>query len=174
MMGKRFFNRMRSCLEWTSDRLDFLCRYFVATMMAAMTVIIATQVFYRYILNQPLAWTEEIARYLMIWVTFLGSAMAVKYGEHIGVTFIVERFPQRLQTVIGIVLNLSITFFFLMGTWQGTGLTLRVLPQLAPATWISMSWAYACIPVGCFIMFIHTLVNLTRNPRDLSAHATCS
>ena len=156
-------------LEWMSDTINLVTKYALTVLMAAMTAIIALQVFYRYVLNQPLTWSEEIARYLMIWITFLGSAMAVKYSEHIGVTFILERFPLRVRNGIGVTLNIAVVVFFAMTAWQGAALTLRVVPQQAPATWISMAWAYSSIPVGCGFMLVHALVNLFRKPWDTGA-----
>jgi TRAP-type C4-dicarboxylate transport system permease small subunit len=145
-----------------SDVINQATQYTIAGMMAAMTVIIALQVFFRYVLNDALSWTEEIARYLMIWICFLGSAMALKYGEHISVTFLQDRFPPRLRQVVGLTMGLAVLGFFLLGTWEGVLMTLQVADQQAPATWISMAWAYACIPVGCSFMTIHTLLNLIR------------
>lgn len=160
MAGQASAGSAMAGLGRVSDVINQATEYTIAGMMAAMTVIIALQVFFRYVLNDALSWTEEIGRYLMIWICFLGSAMALKYGEHISVTFIQDHLPPRLRRGVGLAIGLAVLGFFLLGTWEGLLMTLQVADQQAPATWISMAWAYACIPVGCLFMAIHTLVNV--------------
>jgi TRAP-type C4-dicarboxylate transport system permease small subunit len=144
----------------SSDIINRLTEYFIAAMMAAMTVVISLQIYTRYVMNDSLTWTEEVARYLMVWICFLGSAMALKYGEHISVGFIQERFPPRVRRAVGLTIGLVVIAFFAVGTWEGLLMTLQVREQQAPATWISMAWAYSCIPIGCFLMLFHTVVSL--------------
>ena len=149
-----------------SDIINRVTEYTIAVMMAIVTVIIALQVFTRYVLHDSLTWTEEIGRYLMIWICFLGSAMALKYGEHISVTFIEERFPPRLRQGVRVAIALTVLAFFALATWVGLLMTLQVSDQQAPVTWISMAWAYSCIPVGCFFMMIHALAHLVQYRGD--------
>jgi TRAP-type C4-dicarboxylate transport system permease small subunit len=142
------------------DIINRITEWVIAMMMGAMTITITLQVFFRYVLNDPLSWTEEIGRYLMVWICFLGSAMALKYGEHISVSFLQERFPPGIRQAVGLGIGLAVLGFFVLTTWQGILMTIQVSEQQAPATWISMAWAYSCIPVGCFFMMFHTLVHL--------------
>lgn len=157
-----------------SDIVNRLTEYAIAVMMGVMTLIIALQVFYRYVLNDPLSWTEEIARYLMIWICFLGSAMALKYGEHICVSFIRDRFAPRIRQTIGFCVVATVLAFFVFATWEGVVITIQVSDQQTPATWISMAWAYSCIPVSFFIMMLHTFVELiTLKGNPLTAASVC-
>ena len=165
---------LTAALIWASAAINRATEYGIAVMMGTMTIIIALQVFYRYILNDPLSWTEEIARYLMIWICFLGSAMALKYGEHISVSFIQERFAPRIRQAVGFCIGMTVLAFFVLATWEGIVITIQVSEQQAPATWISMAWAYSCIPVGFFIMMFHTFVELiTLRGMPLRAASAC-
>ena len=69
------------------DRAAFIL---VAALMGAMGVIAFMAVFYRFVLHDPITWSEEAARYMMVWVTFLGAGYAMGKGRHIGVTMFVE------------------------------------------------------------------------------------
>jgi TRAP-type transport system small permease protein len=158
-----FRNRVVAVLVWVGDIINRVTEYVIAAMMGAMIITISSQVFFRYVLNDALTWTEEIGRYLMVWICFLGSAMALKYGEHISVTFIQERFPPRIRQSVGFGIGLAALAFFVLTTWEGILMTVQVSDQQAPATWINMAWAYSCIPVGCFFMMIHTLVHLVQH-----------
>jgi TRAP-type C4-dicarboxylate transport system permease small subunit len=155
-----------AALILASDIINRVTEYTIAVMMGVMTIIIALQVFTRYVLNDSLTWTEEIGRYLMIWICFLGSAMALKYGEHISVTFIEERLPRRIRQGVRVAIALTVLAFFALATWVGVLMTLQVSDQQAPVTWISMAWAYSCIPVGCFFMMIHALAHLAQYRGD--------
>lgn len=170
--GRR--NPLVAFLIRASAAINRVTEYMIAVMMGAMTIIITLQVFYRYILNDPLSWTEEIARYLMIWICFLGSAMALKYGEHISVSFVRERFAPRIRQTVGFCVGMTVLAFFVLATWEGIVITIQVSEQQAPATWISMAWAYSCIPVGFFIMMFHTFVELiTLRGMPLTAASAC-
>jgi TRAP-type mannitol/chloroaromatic compound transport system permease small subunit len=78
----------------TSERI---VQYTLVGMVAIMTVIIILQVFMRYLFLYSLSWSEEVARYLMIWVSFLGASLALKYGFHIGVEFVINRVPEKMR-----------------------------------------------------------------------------
>jgi len=153
-------------LEKLSDIANSISIWGTVVAMAAMTIIVFVQVVARFILNNALPWPEEISRYLMIWMCFLGSAIAVKRGEHIGLTLIRDRIPKKAQTFVGIAVNLGALVFLAYAAYYGFSLAKTAGFQRAPASRISMSWAYAAIPVGCTFMVIHTLVNLFQKPSE--------
>lgn len=70
-------------------------------IFTVMVVAIVWQVFARYVLLRPTVWSEELARYLMVWTTMLGSALVVRRGGHVAVTVFVELLPARVQHAIG-------------------------------------------------------------------------
>lgn len=67
----------------------------VALLMGSMGVVAFVAVFYRFVLHDPITWSEEAARYMMVWVTFLGAGYAMGKGKHIGVTMFVENFRRE-------------------------------------------------------------------------------
>lgn len=166
-------SKEKTCDQWLlrflqglSNALDRISIYAVVVIMTSMTAIVFTQVIFRFVLNNALPWPEEVSRYLMIWACFLGSAIAVKRGEHIGVTFIRERIPAKAQTAVGLIVNTSVLVFLAYATYYGFGLAKSVAMQRAPASRISMFWAYSSIPAGSLIMFVHALVNLLKKPSE--------
>ena len=76
-------------LQWILAAFDRAAFVLVAALMGAMGVIAFMAVFYRFILHDPITWSEEAARYMMVWVTFLGAGYAMGKGRHIGVTMFV-------------------------------------------------------------------------------------
>jgi TRAP-type C4-dicarboxylate transport system permease small subunit len=123
-------------------------------IVAVMTVIIILQVFLRYLFLFSLSWSEEVARYLMIWASFLGASLAVKYGLHIGVEYVINRFPQGLKRAITLVAKASILFFLLLFTIGGLQVAWALRDQDSPALLFSMFYAYLSVPVGGVFMII--------------------
>jgi TRAP-type C4-dicarboxylate transport system permease small subunit len=126
-------------------------------MVAVMTVIIIVQVFMRYLFLHSLSWSEEVARYLMIWVCFLGASLALKYGFHIGVEFVVNRFPEKARGWINLVAKLGMLFFLIYFTIGGFRVSWAVRDQDSPALLFSMAYAYLAAPVGGFFMMIQLM-----------------
>jgi TRAP-type C4-dicarboxylate transport system permease small subunit len=132
-------------------------------MVAAMTVTIIVQVFLRYLFLYSLSWSEEVARYLMIWVSFLGASLAVKYGFHIGVEFVVNKISERRRKGITLLAKLSTLFFLVLFTIGGFQVAWAVRDQDSPALLFSMFFAYASAPVGGIFMIIQLLNSMVED-----------
>jgi len=152
-------------LKWLSDKLNTISIFLVVILMLAMTSTVLLQVFSRYVLNNSIAWSEEISRYLMIWICFLGSGIACKYGEHIGVKVIFERFSKKIQTFISFLTNICILIFLYFCISKSFTLAQFVINQKSAAARISLAWAYWAVPIGCIIMAVHVILALFENPK---------
>jgi len=126
-------------------------------MVAIMTVIIIIQVFMRYLFLFSLSWSEEVARYLMIWVSFLGASIALKYGFHIGVEFITNRIPEKIRGWVHLVAKIGILIFLIYFTIGGFRISWAVRDQDSPALLFSMAYAYLAAPVGGLFMILQLL-----------------
>ena len=82
-----------------------------AVLIGLIFFLMLLQVFYRYVLNQPLSWPEEAALVFFPWVVFLGASMALKDRVHVGINFIVDRFPMRFRNVTRIFIGVLVVFF---------------------------------------------------------------
>lgn len=130
--------------------------YTLILMMAVMTITIIIQVFLRYIFSFSFSWSEEVARYLMIWVAFLGGSLALKKGLHIGVELVVARLHQEVKRWVLLLSQLLIFLFLVSLTIGGMQLTWAVRDQSSPALLFSMSLAYLSAPVGGLFMAIQS------------------
>ena len=84
---------------------------------SGILLCVLLQVFFRYVLNSPLTWSEELARYLFIWCAFLGWIVASRKRSHLAMTFVVDRMPPRAQAAIGVAIELAtILFAWILGT----------------------------------------------------------
>ena len=120
-----------------------------------MAVVVLAEVIFRYALLLPLFWTEEFARYCLVWSSLLGAGVALKRGEHIAVRFFSDKLPKGIR--MGTALCVQIFIAALLGVifWGGVDLVILTRHQLSPAMRIPMSWPYMAIPVGSLIMLLH-------------------
>ncbi len=127
-------------------------------LLATMAVIIFANVVLRYSTNQSIEWAEEVARYLMVWLTFLGAGPVLRYGGHIAVENLQDSLPIAWARAVRVLIALMLTGFFGFIIWYGVIYVDRVQFQMTPTTQISMSWVYASMPVGGVLLLAHWLL----------------
>jgi len=132
-------------------------------LVAAMTTVVFLQVFYRYFLAQSLSWSEELARYLFVWISLLGAALAVQKRGHFGMELFYDMLPAQARRIARIVISLLMGTAILVILVQGLLLYQKVAHQYSPAMGISMGLAYGSLPVGAGLMAVHLLVILFRD-----------
>jgi TRAP-type C4-dicarboxylate transport system permease small subunit len=140
--------------------------------------IVFLQFFTRYILNDSLAWTEEIARYGLMAVTFVGAAMVTRRNSHIAVVLLTEMLPAGPARLLRALIDL-ITFGFLaLLAYFSVLIVQRMQFQRMTVIDLPMSLVYGAVAFGCFLMFLRQLWRVWRNARngwrlpDTPAHAT--
>jgi len=136
-------------------------------MMAVMSVIVIIQVYLRYVVKGSFPWSEELARYLMAWVAFLGSSLGIETGAHVGVELFVNLLPKRLRIGVKVIIKLAMLAFLAAAIKESYSLCLGVASQLSPAIRIPMVWPYLSVPVGCVFMFIQLLPSFLEDLSDL-------
>jgi TRAP-type C4-dicarboxylate transport system permease small subunit len=140
-------------------------RYFVATnrwmliiMLAVMSVIIFANVVLRYTTNVSIEWAEEVARHLMIWLTFIGCGPVLRYGGHIAVENLQDTLPRSVAIGLRACIAVLLMGLFVFFTWFGLDYMDRTQYQQTPATQISFAYIYAALPIGAAMTLIHWLL----------------
>lgn len=145
------------------DRLvDWTC----VVLLSVATVVCFYQVVARYVFSAPPTWSEEVARYAFIWLTFLGSALAFRAGAHLGMDAVTSALPRQARRVVALLSSAILLTLLGFMMWQGRLVVSFVTRQLSPAMRLSMSIPYAAIPVGAFFMFVEVLWNAARVLRE--------
>lgn len=111
------------------------------------------QFFSRYILGNSIAWTEEMARYLLVMVGFLGSTMAVRKGTHIAVEFFYRYMPSWLGRVMSTLVDLINIAFFAVMAWITFKLADRTSAMMVSVD-IPKSWLYYLVMMGFIMMLV--------------------
>lgn len=135
-----------------------LNRWAVILSLVVMALVVGANVALRYTTNASLPWADEVARYLMIWMTFLGAGLALREGGHVAITNLQEALPGRAQIALrgGIVLMLLLFFLFMIVT--GHEYLTRMQYQKSPALRLSFWYVYAAMPVGFALLSVHLLL----------------
>lgn len=128
-----------------------------STFLVIMVVVVFLQIVSRIIIQSSFPWTEELSRFLMIWLTFLGAAFSFQYGAHIGITLITNKVPRKLQAVLQIIVALLCIILFTVLMVKGYELVMKSTTQVSPALGIPMNYVYMVIPVSGFLMTLNVI-----------------
>lgn len=127
-------------------------------VLTSMVAAIGAQVLARYVFNVPFSWTEELARFLFMWLVFLGASQALRRHEHIAVGLLVDRLPLRLRQLVIVLLNGLIASFLVVVVLQGWKVVGVVAPLKSIALKVTMAVFYLPLVVGSAIMLVRILV----------------
>ncbi|WP_213974247.1 TRAP transporter small permease [Tepidanaerobacter acetatoxydans] len=130
--------------------------FFVVILLLIMTVVVFWQVVCRFVLKASLPWSEELSRYILVWVTFLGASIGVKRGAHIGVEAFLMLLPKQARKFVNYLISaVCVIFCFIVFKESLSIIKMQIAnAQVSPAMQIPMWWAYLAIPVGMVLMSI--------------------
>ncbi|WP_422485385.1 TRAP transporter small permease [Gudongella sp. DL1XJH-153] len=138
-----------------SNVIDKYIRQIIAIVLIVMTVVLSSQVIARYLMGTGLTWSEEIVRYMCIWMVFLGATSAQKEGSQISVTALEELLPPLPQNILMWIQKIFVIVYSGIVMWIGFN-TLKVAStQASPNMRIPMNYVYIVIPISMIIMLIH-------------------
>lgn len=135
----------------------------VIILLAIMVSNVTIGVFYRYVLNNSLPWTEELARYLMVWFAYIGMALAFRDESHVNVSFLVNFFPLIYQHMIKIISYLLVLFFLVTLFAQSLSMFRIVKIQTSPSVQIPMIYPYLSVTFGALLMAIEVVHIIFKN-----------
>jgi C4-dicarboxylate transporter DctQ subunit len=131
-------------------------------LMFSMAVVVTLAVFFRYVLNVPLFWAGEVSIFLLIFITFLGGSLGLKYKTQASVTILVDYLPEKIKQVVLIIAHIFMLLFmaiilFYSYKWV---ISSNVFVQKSSAMLLPMWIPYSIVPVGLSFATIHLLSNL--------------
>ena len=133
-------------------------RWALILLLAAMSVIIFTNVVLRYTTHESIEWAEEVSRHMMIWLTFLGAGPVLRYGGHIAVENLQDALPRKAAIALRIVVALLLFAFFGFMIWYGWLYMQRTMFQLTAVTQIPFAYIYSAMPIGGVLLVVHFLL----------------
>ena len=142
---------------------DRLLYFSVAALVAAQALVVGLQVIGRHVLHQPIPWTEEIARLLLVWLMCMGGVAALKHAQHPRVTAFVRRFTDDQRLAIDRGVRLVLLLFFLILVVPSWRLTVASMGERLPASGISGAWISVILPLALLLMSAVLVQQLLRD-----------
>ena len=137
-----------------NQRVLSFCQLGMVGILPVMTLIVFVQVILRYGFHNSLSWVEELARYMLVWVTCLGSVYASEKGLHVSVDVLRSRLRGRMRIAAVLIIHVSVLFFFVAGAWHGAVYALSGWIQRSASLNLRMTFLYAAIPVAFGLMVL--------------------
>jgi TRAP-type transport system small permease protein len=129
-------------LQKTINFFNKTLNFAIAASLATMSILVFGNVVLRYVFNSGITWSEEMSRFLFVWMVFLGAIAALKDNMHLGVDIVVKALPKTLQKIAFVISNLLVLYvlwLLLDGSWKMTVLNMN---SSAPATGLPLSFLY--------------------------------
>lgn len=159
------------------DLLDKALGYFVAFLMAVMVIDVTWQVVTRFVLDEPSSYTEELARFLLIWIGILGGAYAFRKRAHLGLDLFVRKLKPDAQRRADVIANLCcMVFALLVLVYGGTKLVALILDlgQTSAALGIPVGYVYSVLPISGVLICVYALDNIRKSGDQTSLQTQIS
>ncbi|NNK96116.1 MAG: TRAP transporter small permease [Desulfobacterales bacterium] len=135
----------------------FICKYTTILLVAAITIVVCAGIFWRYFLNNSLAWTEETSKFLMVWMVFTGIPLALKSGAHAAIEALPNALPEKSRQTLYAFIYLFIIVLMTVLIQQGWLFAYNARLQETSTTQVSMMFVFISMPIGGVLMFLVAL-----------------
>ncbi|MEG0068605.1 MAG: TRAP transporter small permease [Cetobacterium sp.] len=153
-------------MDTIKNILNKIIELFCIGIMGIMTLLVSWQVFTRYFFNKPSAITEQLSQYLFVWLVLYGAAYVFGKREHMKISFIRDRVPNKIGILFDFIQEIIIAFFALsIMVYGGFLSTMRQMVQMDASLQIPIGVVYSAIPIsGVFIIFysLYNLINISK------------
>ena len=149
---------MKTVIDRVYKGLERIIRYLVLVLLSLMVLIVFANVVSRYYLHYSLAWSEEVARFMLVWLVFLGSFLAYVNDEHLGLDILVKKFPPLLRKIVATFVNMLVIFALYAVMEGGYLMMIANFDWLSPAAEIPQGYIYLIVPASCGLMILQTIL----------------
>lgn len=161
-------------IDFIASIIERLSLFISVIFGSSMVLVVFIGVIARYAMNNPFVWTEELSRFLMIWMVLLGMSIVMRNRENLSVEFLVTKLPIKLQRIIKLLNESLIMYFLYILTVEGFTMAVKAKMQVAPSLGITMFYPLLCIPVGGFLTMLQLgfqmIIDLLMFNTDISPH----
>ncbi|HKJ61409.1 MAG TPA: TRAP transporter small permease [Hyphomicrobiales bacterium] len=147
----------KSAKNW-SLKINWLVERVCVILLVILVLDVWLGVLARYVIPLPLTFTEELARYLMIWMALLAVSSGIAYREHIGVEFIFSRLPPGLRRVLAVSFDVIAFAFFFALFWYGLAFAERGFSRLTMIYAIPKGYPFSGVPLAAFVACVQLLL----------------
>lgn len=133
-----------------------------AAFLAGLLVCVVLEVFFRYVLQLSIVWSEEVAVYLFIWGSLIAAAVVVGSNQHFSIPVFFDLLPTRERRILDVGITVFCMAFALVVAWKGSQWSWRMWSDSSPVLQMPQGGVYAVIPLTAVYMLIHLMNRLMR------------
>ena len=140
------------------------CKWIAVGLVAAVAAIVSASVIARYGFNSSFAWSEDAAKFLLVWLTFIGAPLGFRHGAHVACALLPRVRSTLINRAVAAIVHGVVLFVMVMLAWQSWKLAWNGRTQQAITIGdISMLWVFVCMPIGSAVMALVALEELLRS-----------
>jgi TRAP-type C4-dicarboxylate transport system permease small subunit len=152
MILSGLLNTTKKIVVYPAPYLIAVIKWAIVGCLVSMCIAVFGQVVYRKVLEGSIPWSEELARYLFVWMVWLGASLGVYYKTHFGIDLLVKKLPVFSKRFVNAIVIIAGVLFLTIAISKGFSLAIDNWYQKSPAMRIPMTIPYLSVPVGCFLM----------------------
>ena len=143
------------------NKIEKITEYILVILLVLLVVMVFFQVINRFILRIPAAWTEEIGRFLFVWVSAVGIALALRKKAHVGLSMIVDSLPKGLRKIIQLIAKIiMLAFYLIILYWGSIWSYYGLMESTNSLQWVPMFYVYIAIPFSALLLIIFSIDDL--------------
>ncbi len=150
------------------DVIDRVMRILSIIMLSALVIVITLQVIFRFFFT-AFSWSEEVSRFLLVYLSMFGAALAYRLGSHISIRLFHDKLSPKAASAVGVVVTLLSILFFVLTIIYSIELIARQQYQVSGALRVPMQYIYLAIPISISVMIIFALEQLAKDVMALKA-----
>ena len=152
-----------AALARLNNGLLLVCRWIAIVLVAVIAVVVSASVVMRYGVNYSLSWAEDAAKFLMVWLTFIGAPLGFRHGAHVSLELL-PPLPAGLHRIVRVLVHATVFVLMVMLTKFSWAFAINGWNQVALTIGdISMFWIFVSMPIGCAIMALVALELMVRS-----------
>ena len=157
---------MSTAFDRLLERITTVVKWVMVSMTIVIFIITTLTVFTRYVLNVVPSWSEEIPRYLLVWITYLGAGLAIKFKEHISLDVFFNLMPLRARQAGHLILNGLVAIVAAIMIVYGIGLVNHFGEDLMESIPVTNFWLYLAMPISGSLMLLYLVQDTWKRIRD--------
>lgn len=151
-------------------RLAGLTEALAAGLLFIVVLLNLAQIYFRYVVVDPISWSEEAMRYTTTWMVMLAAAPALLRQEHMAVDFLQYETPPRFRRVVRFISHCCVALFCILLIWKGFPGAIDNMRQVSPAIRVPMTLPYMAVPAGAVLILVNTIAMMIFPEESFEEH----
>lgn len=149
-------------IDRTGQAIEFITGIFCVVLFALLVIVVMLGIVFRYVVADPLQWSEEMARFFMLWIGFVALNIATRQDQHLKVDTLFEKLPVLAVVILKFIGNSLVILFLVVLLYKSYYMTMNTMVT-ASSMPFSMFWVYLSVPLGAGLSLVQLILGIFRN-----------